>query len=290
MIPIIVPWKALLGFFGESEALDFVKRQGVQLSKAEIARIVERSSAARRYVEKLPQRAEALPQVAEVPSSVERYLEALRQEPTFQEYLAGTTAHRFAMIEVAKLVTFQTVLNQEYLDTLEEHVPPASDTEGLVKFCLPSRKERTGDIALINLNPETNTFSIATDNLDFRVLGNVQGEDPPSGRKFVGFAFGAGLRAMSVAQYEGRYILKNGYHRAYALRKAGHNWIPVLLLQVPSYDLTGANRPGFFPVDLLRGPKPPILDDFFSPAAVDIKRFKQKMVMTVHAEVQAIPV
>src|SRR5439155_2629740 len=104
----------------------------------------------------------------------------------------------------------------------------------------PSNKVKPLDPLLVNFNPVTNTFNIVTDNLDFRIVGNVQGQDPQSGRRFFGFALGSGLPQISVAEYKGRYLLKNGYHRAYVLAKAGHERIPVLLVSVNNYADTGA--------------------------------------------------
>ncbi len=200
------------------------------------------------------------------------------------------TDWQFKMVDVEKLISYQTSLNMEFIEELKKRIPQSTDQGSLLRFCLPSRKDQILEPVLVNFNPQTNTYSVITDNLDFRILGNVSGEDPATGRKFVGFGFGGGLRQMSVAEYEGRYFLKNGYHRAFALVAAGHRRVPVLLVHAPTYDLTGANRPGFFPIDTLMGNKPPLVGDFGGKAAVDVKRLKMKLVVTVHGEVQAIPV
>lgn len=289
-MPIPVPWIALFGFMTETEAVEYVKRQGMLLTDAEFAEVREKAKAARDYVAALPERSGLRPQVSPSPPASSAHLESIRKEPTFQEHLAGATQSEFAMVEVGKLVAFQAFLNCEYLESLAKRVPPLDDNDGLLRFCLPLRSDKVGESLLANVNPDTSTYSASTDNLDYRIIGNVQGEDPASGRKFAGFAYGPGLREMSVAEYNGRYILKNGYHRALALRKADHRFIPVLVVKVPTYNLTGANRPGFFPSDVVMGPKPAIIDDFSTPAAVAIKRLKLKMVVSVHAEVQAIPV
>lgn len=289
-MPIPVPWMALFGFMSETEALDYVRRQGLQLSEAEIAEVRGKSKLARDYVDSTKARSSLRPQTQPFPSKFDSHLDAVRKEPTFQEHLAGVTDSQFVMIELGKVVAFQAYLNCEYLEALARRIPAHGDEEALLRFCLPTRTDKVGEALLANINPDTNTFTASTDNLDFRIVGNVQGEDATSGRKFTGFAYGPGLREMSVAEYNGRFILKNGYHRAFALRKAGYQFAPVLIVKVPTYNLTGANRPGFFPSDVLMGPRPPIIDDFASPAAVPIKRLKLKMVVSIHAEVQAIPV
>ena len=95
---------------------------------------------------------------------------------------------------------------------------------------------------------------------------------------------------MSVVEYKGRYILKNGYHRAYALFRAGHRSLPCLLLHTDNYAMTGAQATGFFPLDTVLSEKPPRLEDFSSPAAVAIPRRLLRMMITVHAEKVAFPV
>jgi hypothetical protein len=285
-----VTWKVLLGFLNEAEGTEYITRQGVQLSEAELREVQDKARAARDYVKKLTQRGNIKPEVSELPPTADEHLSPLRAEPIFQEHLAGILDWQFAMIEVEKLISYQTNLNMEFIEDLKKRVPQPSDLDALLRFCLPSRKEQTLEPVLVNFNPQTNTYSVITDNLDFRITGTINGEDPMTGRKFVGFAFGGGLRQMSVAEHKGRYFLKNGYHRAFALMLAGHKRIPVVLVHAPSYELTGANRPGFFPVDTLMGNKPPMVGDFGTKAAVDVVRLKLKLIVTVHGEVQAIPV
>jgi len=289
-VPIRVTWKVLLGFLSEAEGTEYITRQGVQLSEAELKDVQDKARSARDFVKKLTQRGNIELEVTEVPHTAEEHLSALRAEPLFQEHLTGISDWQFAMIDVEKLISYQTSLNMEFIEDLKKRVPQPSDLDTLLRFCLPSRKEQILEPVLVNFNPQTNTYSVITDNLDFRILGNVNGEDPMTGRKFVGFGFGGGLRQMSVAEHKGRYFLKNGYHRAFALALAGHRRIPVILVHAPSYELTGANRPGFFPVDTLMGNKPPMVADFGNKAAVDVVRLKLKLIVTVHGEVQAIPV
>ena len=289
-LPIEVPWKLLAGFMTEDGAIDYVKRQGVQLTEKELEDTRKRVREARSHVGKLPSRRDLKPGIQPIPQSMQEHLASLELEPTFKEHTQGSLDSRFALVEVGKLVAFQTILNVEYLDSLMKQVPKPSDSEETLKFCLPSRKEKGTERILNNFNPDTNTFSVITDNLDFRIVGNVQGEDSQTGRRFLGFAFGGGLRQMSVAQYQDRFILKNGYHRACALEQAGHRFIPVLIVKVPSFELTGANRPGFFPVDVVTGDKPPTMSDFLGPSAIEVRRLKLKLIVSIHAEVQAIPV
>src|SRR5438093_239491 len=87
----------------------------------------------------------------------------------------------------------------------------------------------------------------------------------PSGiaaRNCFGFAYGGGLPQMSVVEYQGVYMIKNGYHRAYALFERGHKSLPCILLRTDNYNATGAIGPAFFSIDVMMSDRSPLLSDF----------------------------
>ncbi|MEM3637597.1 MAG: hypothetical protein QXX17_03235 [Conexivisphaerales archaeon] len=111
------------------------------------------------------------------------------------------------MVELSKIHCFQMNLNTEYVDSLVEKAPAPSDLFDTVKFCLPTRDEKAKTPILSLFNPGTNTFTIVTQNLDLRVAGNVQGENPATHRPIAGFLYSFGLPQMSVVKYKGFYIM-----------------------------------------------------------------------------------
>jgi hypothetical protein len=122
-----------------------------------------------------------------------------------------------------------------------------------------------------------------------RIVGNVQGTDDQTGRSFAGFAYGFGLPQVSVVDYNGIVMVKNGYHRAYSLLQRGHEFMPCLIVTTDMFQGTGANVPGFFPLDLLQSDKSPILNDFNTKAAFAMPRRRMRLMITIHAEVHAVP-
>jgi hypothetical protein len=287
---LTVNWKTLVGFMTETEAVDLVTRQGIEYTDKELEAIRRTIAESREYVQRLPSRSNRSVAIQNPQPEWSPYLDAISSESLFEEHTRAAREWRFVMVDPRDLVVFQTMLNMDYVTLLENRVPSPTDAKSTLEFCVPSNTARSLEQLVMNFNPTTNTFSIITDNLDFRILGNVQGQDPHSGRRFLGFAYGGGLPQISVAEYKGRYILKNGLHRAYVLAQTGHETIPALMVRVSSYSDTGAQKPGFFPVESVMGDKPPLLGDFFSQAAVSIKRRRLKVIISVHAEVQAIPV
>lgn len=281
-------WLALLGFEAEQDALRLIQDAGFKKFSSD--KWLPKIRSAISIVNTISNRREVKPEIKELDQKYNDRLTKLRDEPIFKEYLVGTTSHRFALVELEKLHCFQKILNLEYIDTLTKKIPSPEYIDETIKLCLPTQDERQKIEILTVFNQNTNTISMITENLDFRIIGNVQGEDPVTGRKFSGFGFGFGLPLMSVVEYKGMFLLKNGYHRAYALLKKGHKFLPCLLLSTDSYQFTGAQLAGFFPIDLIMSDKSPILSDFKTDAGVLMPRRRFKVVISVHGEAQVLPV
>lgn len=281
-------WLALLGFESEQNGLRIIQESGFKNFETE--KWLSQIRSANSIVNAISNRRQAIPEIKELDQKYDDRLIKLRNEPTFQEYLIGITSHKFALVELAKIHSFQKMLNAEYLDATIKKTPDSQNMDETVKFCLPTKEEREKIEILSIVNPTSNTASMVTDNLDFRIIGNVQGEDGVTGRKFSGYAYGFGLPLMQVIEYKGIYLIKNGHHRAYALLKKGHKFLPCLLLSTDSYQFTGAQLPSFFPIDLITSDKSPLLSDFETGASILIPRRRFKVVITIHAETQVLPV
>ncbi|MEW6605641.1 MAG: hypothetical protein AB1351_13270 [Thermoproteota archaeon] len=282
-------WRALVGFIPEQQALQYIQSEAIKTDAGK-QYWLSRIKKANDVVRNISNRANMSPEIRELDRRFESRLEKLKSEPLFAEYLIGQTSHRFALVELAKLHCFQQHLNTEFVDSLVDQAPSPDDLDATVKFCLPLKDEKSKTPVLKAFNSNSNTYAYISDNLDMRILGTAEGEDTATGRKFAGFQYGFGLPALSVVNYKGLYLLKNGYHRAFALYKKGHKFAPCLLVSIESYEHTGAQRPGFFPIDLIMSDKSPILSDFDTDAALLVPRRRMKMMITMHAEAVVVPV
>jgi len=280
-------WLALFGFFPESEALRYAQLPNENPADAS-ARLSEKLQRAREVVSKITGRASIKPKVRKLGQEHAERVARLQAEPTFNEHLIGMKSSDFSWVELRKLKAFQPFLNLEYVDRLVESAPEPTDQEGTVAFCLPLRSERLPAEVLTGFNPNSNTFVISSGNLDLRVVGNFASEDQASGRKLVGFAYDFGLPQISVAEYKGGFFVKNGYHRAFALLKKGHEYLPCLTVSTDTFQATGGQLPGFFPVDLILSDQAPLLADFLSGAALKIPRRRFRATVSVHAELQMV--
>lgn len=284
-------WRYLAGFVSEAEAWAYVSGQGIKIAPEEEGKLKDRIHSAVGFVSSLADRSGVSPKLSNLPGTAGDRVAKLEAEPTFKEQLQGVRSHEWTFIELSKLRCFQQNLNLEYVRDLVEHAPGPNDVEGMLRFCLPLLSERPKIEIPIGFNSTTNTYTIISENLDFRILGSVGGEaQDPTGikRPFVGFLYGLGLPQLSVAEYRGAYLIKNGYHRAFALLEAGHTTAPVLLVHAGSYAAAGGAMPGFLPGDLVLSSKPPLLADYQTPAAIDVPRRRMRIVVSVHGEVQVI--
>jgi len=285
-------WLTLVGFLGSaSDALQTVKSQTPPKdSKTSDAEWLTLIQPALDFVNKLSDRENTTPQIRKLEPKYDDRVASLQSEPTFQEHLVGVSQWQFAWIELAKLHCFQPQLNWEYLLQQEKVAPPPGDVEALLKYSLPTKSEKRKTELLGGFNPLTSTLFVVSENLDLRVVGNAQAEDPNTGRRILGFAYDFGLPQISVVNYKGLFLIKNGYHRAFALLRAGHEYVPCLIVRTDSFQFTGAQAQGFFGIDLLTSARSPLLSDFDSAAAFLVPRRRVRVMVTVHAETQVVPV
>ena len=76
----------------------------------------------------------------------------------------------------------------------------------------------------------------------------------------------AGSPFFEVAQYAGRWFLRDGYHRAYKLLRAGIFQIPAVIVHARTLEELGAVKPQFFSEAILLSEHPPFVSDFLNDA------------------------
>ena len=97
-------------------------------------------------------------------------------------------------------------------------------------------------------------------------------------RALMGLIIGTGSPLAQVVKFEGRYYLKNGYHRAYYLRMNGIIQLPCILLEANSEADIGLSA-GTLPMNILKSNNPPTMGHFTNNRAftLPIKRFKRRI-------------
>jgi hypothetical protein len=76
------------------------------------------------------------------------------------------------------------------------------------------------------------------------------------------FEFHGGSTFFEVAEYRGRWFLRDGYHRAEHLLRSGITHVPAVIIRARTLAELGAVGPWFFSEQVLFGPHPPYVSDF----------------------------
>jgi hypothetical protein len=175
-----------------------------------------------------------------------------------------------ALVDLDRVVVFQKHINLEYVRVLR--AAEALDEVGIFNACIPLTNEVRAPVGFNQL--AQNAFSFVSPSTDLRLLdivplapeqisGYVPG-GPLVGA--IGVTVGFGSNCLGVIEAEGRMILNNGSHRAYALRDAGVKVVPCIVQRVSRRDELEAIGGGDLaanPDRYLKDERPPMLKDYF---------------------------
>jgi len=134
----------------------------------------------------------------------------------------------------------------------------ANDPEAVARLALPLSEPSAQVTA--RFDEATETWVISSRNPNLRISGTFGGEVQPN---VLGFGFLVRVRPsfMSVAEVQGRYILRDGYHRAYRLLGAGVLAVPAFVRRFVDED-ESPFRTGMLPREVYCGDRPPTLADY----------------------------
>jgi hypothetical protein len=211
--------------------------------------------------------------VASVPESLIPLAEAALQNPALQQSFALTPVS-IGMVELDRLVVYQKAINLGQIVRIKERVGESPSDEDIFAICFPVDRSLDPEIGA---QPGGNGWTFVSPSNDFRFLGAkllppgaVQGfEIGGAPVAMMVMAVGYSINVLAVAKVEGRLILTNGSHRAFALRDAGVTHVPCLIQDISRRDeleIIGVPELDTHPDAYLTAPRPPMLKDYFDPA------------------------
>lgn len=166
-----------------------------------------------------------------------------------------------AQVEIDPLVSLQKDVNVTYADGILREFS-LEDLDERIRLCLTDVK--TARTAQFFEARGSHLFAIKSAGTDLRVVDSEMTQVPERGEVKMSFTVGWGHPFVTVFRIGERYVLDNGYHRAYALRKSGVKHIPCLLIEANNYDdLQLAGEPSLFGPETILGPRPPTFSVFF---------------------------
>lgn len=261
---------SLFGFMESKEALAYLQQQCV--FKDTSRRALE--AAWMRAKKKLgaPNPEAGKPEFRDIPPEDEAYCRGIMSHPRFVDTVHGLIWD-FRQVKIAPLLAFQLDVAIARADALCASVGASSPVRDLLPICLPQTildiPNEPEDIP----NPEGGLplgVRIRCDDPNLRILGKGRGPDPIRRVETIGAAFGPSVPYVHVADYKGRCFLRNGYHRAYALLKAGLDFMPCLVTEVSNYREIGIMPNGTFAPRLLNTSDPPTCGHFCEERATQV--------------------
>lgn len=254
------PARALLGWMapGQGELALVSNQVGVPLS----AEQRDRLEATRAAVATRPPYLSQDAAVGRLPSTLTDHIERLRVSAGSQMFFAE--GWDVAMVDLTQVIAFQPVV---YTDTVLERVAQidVSDIEAVAEFTLPTT--HVSQIAAQQL-PGQNVLVFTSPNPNLRVIGNFHGPvDQAGGMPGAGFVVAEMASFVQVIRVGDRYILRDGYHRAFGLISRGVTTVPAFVRSIEH--LNGLVPNGMLPTEAWMGDRPPTLADYHDDAVAD---------------------
>jgi hypothetical protein len=210
-------------------------------------------------------------------------LAKLKEEEISQGRINSANTMKLALVELGKIRVRQMRLNLDYVNDLLKNTPPPDDLGATVRFCLPTKDQIQKTSVQLDFDPDTLSITLISDDARIQYLEPTEGQDS-FGLGYAGFRYGVNS-AVHVINHRGTPILKNGYHRAVALLKANHTFLPCVLT-----DATNEFKVKNFPRSLVVSEKSPLLSDFNTEAAILVPRRKTRFKVIIRAQVEKEPV
>lgn len=207
-----------------------------------------------------------------------------------------------ALVPLDRLVVYQKHVDLVYARSLEHAIgpPPAPSPEQVFRTCLPFdhprppvKWSRGHDDVFVFTSPSNDLRHLGALGLD---PDRLSGFAPPGNLVGVaGIAVGFSSNFVSAVYAEGRLILNNGTHRAYALRMRGITHVPCIVQHVPSrdaLDVVGAKPVRRDPDFFLRHPRPTMLRDYFDSrlhTVMPVRRRLRQVTVRFQIEERSVP-
>jgi hypothetical protein len=260
-----------------SDYLDFVVESVLDDANTNRSFLIDEWRAANDYYEELAKTEAGIADGVEckdLDPALKHLVEAVRVDSRYRKTFDSLPT-RFGLVELDKLVVYQTHINGSFVNTLKTRIDPNPDPVALFHFCLPLE---TPDTPFRIQKVGSNRYVFCSESTDFRFqepillspeqIHNYESYGSIAGA--VGLPVGFGSNFLNVIHDDDnqRLLLHNGYHRACALHALGVTHAPCIIQTVTRRDELDISAhsdvtksPGYY----FNAPRPPLLKDFFDP-------------------------
>jgi hypothetical protein len=276
----------LFGAATQPELLGFIRTQGTSEEAGALASTMNDWRAARKtFLEIVAANGGEADSITTAPlAGVElRVAQEFAADPRFGNAF-GASQYEFRYVEVDRLVAPQREINLDQVEFLLRSWGELTP-EKVLEICLAPASALP---ASMPLQLADNLFAFSSPFSDFRFLGgyakplaiadlpHLLGGGQPTAALIL--FVGHGANPVNVWVSATRHVLNNGFHRLYALRRAGVQRVPVVaqLSSDPTLDFPEvvAGLPRQY---LLTQPRPVLVKDFFEPSLVRMFETKDRV-------------
>ncbi len=273
------PARALIGWIDRVEALLFMTSR-----RADVAATPEQEALVDRAHEAVAAREAGLRQdglVADAPAELADHIEQLGGfAPAAELFSQGW---RVALVDIARVRVAQPIV---HVDHAEERTEPASEADiaSVAAITLPIQApiELPG-----GFDAAQKAWVLTSANPNLRISGAWSGQ--VNGQAGFGFHVALLSSFVRVANFQGRFILVDGYHRCFGLLRRGIGRIPALVGDVATVEGLGLPATGMLPQDAYLGDRPALIRDYLdNSVAADVRvPATQKVIAITGLEFQA---
>jgi hypothetical protein len=193
--------------------------------------------------------------LAEESESVRRLLTPLAGRPDLHEELNGLD-WTLGVVDLRRLLAFQRrlVFDPRHYPL---PIPAGGDWAALTSLALGSRRSTNHHVVSKQNLVDGFEMKLSSSNPDLqaRVRPTNADDSPP-------FLLFGGSPFFEVAEFRGRWFLRDGYHRAYRLLQTGVHRVPAVVIYARTIEEVGATGPWFFSEGHLFSDRPPRVIDF----------------------------
>jgi hypothetical protein len=193
-----------------------------------------------------------------LPAEMREYVARLEADPQAADYFAdGFTP---GLADLSRLCVFQPTVHAEQAAERVAGAEPG-DIRGLAGITLPLAAPPR---VIPQFDQERLTFTTNLASQNLHIIGAFGGpaeDDFPPGTVSVGFHLRVITSFVQVASIQGRYFLRDGYHRCLGLIQRGVRYAPALVRRdLPLAELV---PPGMLEFEVFMGDRPPVLPDYW---------------------------
>lgn len=212
------------------------------------------------------------PVAAETPFSVASLLAEQLLREDLQREMQGLTWSA-GVVDLRQLLAFQRRLQFD-----PEYRRPAAPVSYGWPALMALAFGPTVSTAFTTLSSSSKKLVLQSANPNMQLRPTASGASGP-------LEFYGGSPFFEVAEYRGRWFLRDGYHRAEYLLRSGMTQVPAVVIRARTLAELGPIGPWFFSEEILFGPHPPYVSDFLDEELTQ-QYTRPRMHKTLHVTIE----